>query len=334
MGAAPLSGSMAQVDMNVRISRWQTFLTEFERLNAATGNAPKMLSTFDQTTDEIRSAARRMHDYLDGSVGQREMFHSADKVIVRAPEQFENSWNEFKQFWQPRINYLAMCEYEPDWPRDSEEHLKIYAASGVILDDGDDEFLPGFHDGPAAIRQALDYLRNHDECRAGLAALKYLVDTVGLDLAAIMERWEKVPHVFMPKHVADQQQMNNSGPLTDLFDDASRAYVCGATAAAFAMCRALLETVLKQSYLLGEFAEEDESGRKPNISLGGPDGLVERASRRHRSIHIEKDRIKRLIHISNGILHGNSLTALDAEANILHFFKILKTLIQNAPAPR
>jgi len=27
-----------------------------------------------------------------------------------------------------------------------------------------------FHDGPAAIRQALGYLQDQDECRAGLAA--------------------------------------------------------------------------------------------------------------------------------------------------------------------
>jgi hypothetical protein len=35
------------------------------------------------------------------------------------------------------------------------------------------------------LRQALDYLQDHDECRAGLDALKYLVDTVGLDLGEL-----------------------------------------------------------------------------------------------------------------------------------------------------
>jgi hypothetical protein len=53
----------------------------------------------------------------------------------------------------------------------------------------------------------------------------------------------------------------------------------GSPAAAFAMCRELLETVLKQSYLPREFTEKDEKGREPNIPLGGPDGRVERAGR-------------------------------------------------------
>ncbi len=97
----------------------------------------------------------------------------------------------------------------------------------------------------------------------------------------------------MPKHVAELQQMSNSGPLTELFDGAIRAYVCGAPAAAFAMCRALLETVLKQSYLPEEFTEREMLGK-----------LLPRAVMRHSWIPIED--IRRLVRISNEILHGNS----------------------------
>jgi hypothetical protein len=256
------------------------------------------------------------------------MFHGADKIIAHAPEQIESSWNEFKQFWEPGINYLAMCEIDPEWPRDYKEHLKRYEGSAVIPDDEDDLFLPGFHDGPAAIRQALDYLQDHDECRAGLAALKYLVDTVELDLAAIMERWQKVPHVFMPKHVADQQQMSPSGPLTELFDDAVRAYVCGSPAAAFAMSRALLETVLKQSnFLPGELIEQDQYGRKRNIPLGR---LLKRAEQRY--TFIRDARIQRFVENANAILHGPRF--FPEESDILNFFEILKNLIERAPAPR
>jgi hypothetical protein len=315
--------------MNGRSSRLQTFLARFARLKAVTNNDPKVLHTFDQTTEEIRDSASLMHDYLVGSEVQRELFHGADKIIAHAPEQIESSWNEFKKFWEPAINYLSMCEIDPEWPRDYNEHLKLYAGSGVIPDDEDDLFLPGFHDGPAAIRLALDFLQDHHECRAGSDALKYLIDTVGLDLVAVLERWGKVPHVFMPTHVAQQQQMSRSGPLTELFDDAVRAYVCGAPAAAFAMCRALLETILKQSYLSGEFTEIDQLGRERNIPLSG---LLARAGRRHRSIHIAK--IKSLVDISNAILHGDRPRALFDETEILHFFEILKALIQGAPAPR
>jgi hypothetical protein len=144
-----------------------------------------------------------------------------------------------------------------------------------------------------------------------------------------MERWEKVPHVFMPKHVAQDQQRSHSGPLTELFDDAVRAYVCGSPAAAFAMCRALLETVLKQSYLPGEFTETDKFGRTRDIPMGR---LLELTRERHHSFPLAK--IKPLVQISNAILHGKRAAALYSEIHILQFFKILKAVIENAPAPR
>jgi hypothetical protein len=314
--------------MNGRSSRLQTFLSLFAGLKATTGNKPNAMTPFDQTTEEVRAAATRLDGFLAESNIESEIFHGADKMVAHVPEQFENAWKEFKRVWEPRLNYLVMCDIDPDWPRDYEEHLKIYEQSDVIPDARDDKFIPEFHDGPAAIRQALDYLQDHDECRAGLAALKYLVDTVGLDLVAIMERWQKVPLVFMPKHLAPLQQMSPSGPLTELFDDAVRAYVCGSPAAAFAMCRALLETVLKQSYFLpGELIEQDQSGWKRDIPLKR---LLDRAGRRYSFIPSVK--LKDLVDIANKILHSS--TAPYDESDILDFFKILKNLIQRAPAPR
>jgi hypothetical protein len=306
----------------------QTFLDRFKELKAATGDNPKRLRVFDQASDEIRAAARRMHPYLMGSDVQQKIFHGADKIIPHAPENTESLWNEFKLHWEPGINYLSMCEDSDDdeWPRDYNEHIKLYKASGVVPDEADDLFLPGFHVGRAAIQQALDYLRDHDheECRAGLMALRSLDQTIGLDLVAVMERWGKVPIVFMPSHVADQQQKSQLGPLGDLFENAVRAYVCGAPAAAFAMCRALLETVLKQSYL-----PEELKGRERDIKMGK---LLSLTGPRHSSI--PRVRIGQLVAIANEILHGGNGLAAARETDLIEFFKILKNLIQKAPAPR
>jgi hypothetical protein len=67
-----------------------------------------------------------------------------------------------------------MCGMGADWPRDYNAHLEQYSGSGVVPDNQDDQFIPGFHDRPAAIRQAPDYLQQHDECRAGFDAILYL----------------------------------------------------------------------------------------------------------------------------------------------------------------
>jgi hypothetical protein len=316
--------------MNGRSFRLQTFLARFGELKAAAGNDPNVLRSFDQTTPEIWAAANRMNDYLAEFEVERELFHGADKLVAHAPEELEGEWNEFKRLWEAGLNYLAMCEIDPDWPRDYNEHLRRYVGSGVIPGVKEDEFIPEFHDGPAAIRLALDYLQDHDECRAGLDAIRYLVDTVRLDFAEVMERWQKVRPIFMPKHVAELQQRSYSGPLTELFDDAVRAYICGATAAAFAMCRALLETILKQCYLPGDFTRKNKLGKERDIPLGE---LLKLAGSRYEAT-INVAEIQLLVTIANAILHGKKLTALHAENHILQFFKILKALIQNAPAPR
>src|SRR5207247_8543294 len=100
---------------------------------------------------ELRAAAARLYGELDI---EREIFHGTEKVIPHLPEQFGNEWNEFKQVWESPLNHFAICEIDPDWHRDYEEHLKIYIGS-VVPDDQVDEFVPECHDGPAAIRQAL-----------------------------------------------------------------------------------------------------------------------------------------------------------------------------------
>lgn len=146
--------------MNGRSSRLQTFLDRFGELKAAAGNEPKVLRSFDQTTAEIRAAASRMDDVR--SDAEREIFHGQYKLIAHAPEKFESSWKEFKQLWEPGIDYLGMCATGPEWPRDYDEHLRLYKGSGIVPDVNEDEYIPEFHDGPAAIRLALDYLQDHD----------------------------------------------------------------------------------------------------------------------------------------------------------------------------
>ena len=54
----PLLQTSRWHDMNGRTSRLQTFLVRFGELKAAAGNDPKALCSFDQTTAEIRAAAR------------------------------------------------------------------------------------------------------------------------------------------------------------------------------------------------------------------------------------------------------------------------------------
>jgi len=93
----------------------------------------------------------------------------------------------------------------------------------------------------------------------------------------------------MPAHVSNRYGSSEKGSLLRLLDDAVRAYVFGAPAAAIAMCRAALETVLKRHYGGGQW-EEEKLGR-----------LVVLASQRYD--FVQEKRITPLVHKANRILH-------------------------------
>jgi hypothetical protein len=196
----------------------------------------------------------------------------------------------------------------------------------------DDSFDPIRHDGGAAIElgirqlgeMASNYVQSdhaENRCRLALDAYDYLIETIGLNVQEVFRRWRKLPVVFMPAHVANRYGTNDKGSLLHLLDDAVRAYVFGAPAAAIAMCRAALEMVLKRHYGHGQWED------KPL------DDLIVLASYRYSKL-VQKEKIDPFRKLANGILHKydhvNRLSEED-ERTVLNFFRTLKYLIQRAP---
>ena len=60
----------------------------------------------------------------------------------------------------------------------------------------------------------------------------------------------------MPAHVSNRYGASEKGSLSQLLDDAMRAYVFGAPCTAIVMCRAALEMVFKKHYGRGQWENE------------------------------------------------------------------------------
>jgi hypothetical protein len=202
------------------------------------------------------------------------------------------------------------------------------------LIDPDEEFDPRTHDGAYLIKTLISYLRELIEkddkleapiatdMRVSLGAYDYLTETIGLDISEIFRRWESVPITFMPSHISKEVGQTEKGSLYDLLNDAVRAYVCGAPAAAISMCRAVLEMVLKDHYGKNEWND-------PRLKLGK---IIVLASQKFDFIH--EKRITRLAQNANEILHNYSRRIRMSEGDeksILEFLKTVKFLIQRAP---
>jgi hypothetical protein len=202
------------------------------------------------------------------------------------------------------------------------------------LTDPDEEFDPRTHDGAYLIKTLISYLRELIEkddkleaqiatdMRVSLGAYDYLTEMIGLDISEIFRRWESVPITFMPSHISKKVGQTEKGSLYDLLNDAVRAYVCGAPAAAISMCRAALEMVLKDHYGNNEWND-------PRLKLGK---IIFLASQKFDFIH--EKRIRRLAQNANKILHNYSKRVRmseEDEKTILEFLKTVKFLIQRAP---
>lgn len=125
--------------------------------------------------------------------------------------------------------------------------------------------------------------------RIAYGAYDYLVNTIGLNIRGVFRRWRRVPVVFMSAHVSNRYGSSTKGSLLHLLDDAVRAYVFGAPAAAIAMCRSALEMVLKRHYGRGQW-EDEKLGR-----------LVILASRRYD--FVQEKWIVPLVQKANRIVH-------------------------------
>jgi hypothetical protein len=174
-------------------------------------------------------------------------------------------------------------------------------------------------------RSDADPLTDDDEriinsCKIAYEAYDYLTQTIGLNTQRAFRRWREVPVVFMPAHVSNRYGTSDKGSLSHLLDDAVRAYVFGAPAAAITMCRAALEMVLKRHYGRGQW-EDYKLGR-----------LLTLASERYKNVQAE--RIAPLVKKANRIVHDydrSKRLSSEDERTILIFLKTVKSLIQKAP---
>ena len=200
---------------------------------------------------------------------------------------------------------------------------------GIMFEDK--EFDPRKHDGAYLLQALISYLRDiierneefTNEIRVSLGAHDYLTETIGLNLEDIFRRWQSVPITFMPAHVSNKYGATEKGSLNDLINDAVRAYVCGAPAAAITTCRAALEEVLRRHYGKGEW----DDSRKLKLGV-----IIVLASQKFD--FIQEKRLGKLVKSANEILHNYSnrnRMSKEDELTILEFLKTVKFLIQRAP---
>ena len=271
------------------------------------------------------------------------------KVHPQVSPSFIREWKEYIHNWQKTVDFiwlepaLSMNLFDDDGfqPMDFEtfEKQPKNDPNEPIDPNWDEEFDPSHHSGGDAIQQMLlladfEYERrkdmaNEDEdayrlantWNIGLQAFEFMENTIGLDFNKIFERWNKTPPFLIPKHVSNKHGLTQKGSLFELLNEAIRAYIAGADASAVAMCRAILDMVLRDHYLPNG---DDKSGNLYDV--------IKLATAKYDFLNENKLHILRTT--ANEILHdfsGSPTLSIESEKQLLSFFKDLKFYIEKAP---
>jgi hypothetical protein len=321
-----------------------------EKMNAG---EPKRLATFYSESSKIRDAAEK----LSAHAGELAGLLSDRKRFGRVPVGFEQAWAEYFAQWAPAIAHGVLRDlfegtrikiglYDPDRP--SFRGSQIHERQEPDPED-DDKFIPQRHDGGSALKLGVDYWRSEcgayaervrsgeyeaydrrtaKQCRIALDAFDYLTHIIGVDIDGIFRRWNEVPFILMPAAVSNKHG-EEKGSLNELLDSAVRAYVCGAPAAAIALCRAILEMIIKSHYVTDpkDRTRVDGSGKVRDKGLGE---LIVTAEKRYgfRRTGLRRADLNQLKFAGDAILHPDGSLSPADEKLVIEYMLTLKTLIQ------
>ena len=318
----------------------EQFRLHFQQLKSACDDSPTKLITFFRERPQFTKLAWN----VDSAAGTIDKVSNLRKIHPQVSTEFIQDWKDYRHKWRKQIAYVVAMDLNinlgEEWgsPPTFEEFV-ANRGDPYMRDAADanweDEFFPDAHDGGEAVNaflalaadRAMDRRANGLEPEfiantylIGIEALEYFQNTIGIHIQSTFNRWNGLPAVFVPKHVSDRHGITANEGLFALHGQAVRAYVAGAPAAATAMCRALLEMVLREHYLRGQVATNESLKEVIDIAAAKYDFLP--ASKMH------KLRVS-----ANKFLHDyrNAKERSGEDEFILGLLKDLKFYIERAP---
>jgi len=162
-------------------------------------------------------------------------------------------------------------------------------------------------------------------CSRAAGALKWIRESVGLDLPEVERRWKEIPPIIVPKHVSDQHGIEDPRSLFGYLDQVRLAYIIGADLAAISMCRATTEILIRFHYnmydqtRLGKLVESTQN--KLEFSFLRRHNLGAKIQKANHILHVNKEDIK------VDIDHRS-----ESQALVRDWIITLRKMIERAPA--
>lgn len=311
-------------------SRLEEFLVLFVKLKKETNDAPSNLGWLPEQKPYL---SKLCYD-LDacGTAILRHLSKKNTKHTI-APDIFSRDWEEYLESWKDVVAKAAAPEQERvlgeirSWIGRARQKA---IAEGKTPEDFDSEFLDQLKsevgntfdplvDDPADVMNNIKSII-YDIVDNGLmvevfedktiGAWNFFQKTVGINYVAIYDRWRSAPELFLPSHTRSR----NTTPIVELYNEAVRAYVFGLTVASVAMCRALLDHILKKHYEIRGMDLKD---------------VISIAEERHEHLKGLNLQDKRLL--GNTVLHKYEKRSTDLDKAVKDFLLTVRHLVTHIP---
>ncbi|MCB6179031.1 DUF4145 domain-containing protein [Rhodobacter sp. Har01] len=303
------------------------FMAFFARLKLYSDDAPEDLAEMAARDSSVMSICAQLFlsaDYL-------RMNERRSRVLFAAPVDpaFLAAWRDYEERYETIVSSIWLSELLPELA--STEPSRAPKADLRWMN-ADDEA----GDQAGVIEEAIEFAQfNADQedrwidqpdfmerVQDGIAAWERLSQDTGFDLQGVFRRRALIPFVLVPRHIAAKHGSAETLSMLKNLQQAHDAFIFGATFAAVALMRSIMEAVLRDHY---RAEGKDLSERIRNARGRLPPGASEGA-------------LHRLRKLANAILHldhekDEGLLKMDQapqEKEIVSLLFALRALIERA----
>jgi len=230
------------------------FMTLFAKLKEWSDDAPEQLEASSAADASIKDLCNE----VSGTAFFLKMNERRHRSLFAAPVDpgFLAAWRDYEERYETVVSGIGLADL---WPEISNMTPSRAPKADLEWECADDE--AGAQAG--AIAEAIEYARfNADQndrwdesqddfiqqIEDGVAAWDRLRQDTGFDLQGVFRRRALIPFVLVPRQVAAKLGSVERHSMLKNLQQAHEAFVFGATYAALALMRSILEAVLRDNY--------------------------------------------------------------------------------------
>jgi hypothetical protein len=305
-----------------------TFLSLFAKLKEWTDDDTEDLVRLAKRDESIRNLCND----LFWAAHVLEMNERKRRELFAAPvdPKFIEAWRDYEDRFQTVVDDVVMFDLSPELVNIQPSKLPRADFQWKVADDQAEEQAQGILDAIkfAEFNAEQDWRwekRQSDFINGileGVAAFDRLKESTGFDLRDVFRRRALVPFILIPRSIASKQGSIERAPMLKNLKQAHDAFVFGATYAALALMRSIMEAVLRDHYKAeGKDLSERIRSARGRLPPGANEGALHRLRK-----------------LANAILHLDptkdedlpNMEAAKLEKEIVSLLYVLRALIEGA----